>query len=517
MSRRKQIKYYNGRLQGKYLTESDCDKLESIIKLGEQQGRVPQLKRSIVNLPDEDVELAIVTKSTDLIKKPLGELGDHQTLGVSFMFFAKRALIGDSVGMGKTVEVASLVRLLKQKYGEDFRVLFLAEKTNLYEIQRKLIKFSGEYFESLEGDKRSVEKWYGENQNVVLYDVVGSQSLLNSRVFQEALIALEKGLGKFPFDLVVIDESYILKNSTTQRFKAAKKIADKVEWLVLLNATPFDTDLMDSYNQLSIVDSTFLPTKTSFEDAYVVFDYTGLFPEPSGTYRNQEVFRKQVGYRYFASTRRSTGAKFEDSFARLVRVPLTSEQKMLLQKVSMPQMVYDYPKYFTFFGELGESLKIKALTDLLQGELLEEKVVLVYTIYKDVQFSIKQQLERLGISAEVMNGDTPQEMRGNLIHGFQNAKFKVLITNVMRGLDFGNCDACVFYSYDPAPSRMQQLEGRITRTRDIVGKKSYILCTEGREMNRLKSVISDRAKASESFFDSEFSMVLSLLTESDFE
>ena len=93
--------------------------------------------------------------------------------------------------------------------------------------------------------------------------------------------------------------------------------------------------------------------------------------------------------------------------------------------------------------------------------------------------------------------------------------FRVLVTNVQKGLNFGNCNVCIFYSYDPNTNKMVQFEGRTTRSVDIIGKHSRILVSEGKEYNRLKKDIADRALASDMFAGSDFSCVLSLLLESE--
>lgn len=516
MSRKKEVRYYNGRLIGKYLTDGVCNKLESLIRGSKEQKYVVQLKNIIVDMEDSDLETCLVTKNIDHINDySPAELTNAQTLGVAFLYFSKRCLLGDSVGVGKTVEFAGVCNLIKKRNGQHYRFLFLTEKTLASEARRKLTRFTGQYVELLYGEKDKVVKYADENQNSILYDTVGTHSLINSATFQSFVLNFEKSQGYFPYDIIAVDESFVLKNSKNQIWKNAKKLFDKCEFAYMLNATPFETHLSDFYNQINCLDDTLLPTKTSFSNAFEVMEFNGVFSEPSGKYRNADVFRHQVGYRYFAQTRKIMGAKMENCTARVVKVQLTSAQRELLSQVSMPQMVYDYPKYFTFNNVKEDSPKINALIKLIDDELYGEETILVYTVYKDVQRDIKEALEGIGISAEIMNGDTPTEIRNNLIQGFKKGKFRVLITTVQRGMDFDNCNTAIFYSYDPSPAKMVQFEGRMTRSFNIVGKSVYVIVTEGRELNRLKSKIAERAKASVEFAESDFSLVLDLLVDAD--
>ena len=51
MARKKEVVYYNNRLQGKHLTEKECDKLEALMKLDKKRGYISDLKHVIYELP----------------------------------------------------------------------------------------------------------------------------------------------------------------------------------------------------------------------------------------------------------------------------------------------------------------------------------------------------------------------------------------------------------------------------------------------------------------------------------
>ena len=82
---------------------------------------------------------------------------------------------------------------------------------------------------------------------------------------------------------------------------------------------------------------------------------------------------------------------------------------------------------------------------------------------------------------------------------------------MQKALNFGNCNHCVFYSYDSNPNKMVQFEGRMTRTYNIVDKHVILLISKGQELSNFKNMIADRAQASDVFAGSDFSCVLSIL------
>ena len=59
---------------------------------------------------------------------------------------------------------------------------------------------------------------------------------------------------------------------------------------------------------------------------------------------------------------------------------------------------------------------------------------------------------------------------------------------------------------------MVQLEGRITRSLDIIGKHTYMIISRGREFKSLKKAIATRANASTNFVGRDYSNILDLLS-----
>lgn len=516
MGRKKELIYYNGSLKGAYLTDKDCQILDNLRELSDNNGCVKDLKNIIYDLSSPEVEQIKLTKSSDFIDKKVGELSDSQTIGVAYMFFAKRLVLGDSVGLGKTVQICGLCNLLslmKEKQGTIFRFLYLTEKNLIEQTRDKIIRFTGEYVDILRGEKKYVKKFSDENDPELLYSVVGTHSLINSVEFQEYMRTYKALYGCNPFDALFIDESAIIGNTSTKTYANAKYLADDFDWVIVMNATPFETNLRTFYAQLNFCDETLLPVKSVFQNLYEEKSYYGAYPKFNGKYKNAHMFKSQVRYRYFARTRKSIGAIMKDCTADLIEVPLSSVQKELLKKTSMPQMVYDCPSYFdnSLVMDRNSTPKVGALLDLLQGKLKNEKSILIYCRYKESQKGLVDALTNIGVSCKVMNGDTDLDIRNSITSSFRMGDFRVLITNVQRGLDFDNCNVCIFYSYEPNTNKMVQFEGRMTRSKDIIGKHAYVLASRGKEVNKLKNEIKDRAKASNDFAGSDYSCILMLL------
>lgn len=94
---------------------------------------------------------------------------------------------------------------------------------------------------------------------------------------------LVKEYGKrWPFDMVVIDESSSFKSSSSQRFKALKKVRGMVDRWVLLTGTPTPNSLLEIWSQVFLLDGgeRLGRTFSAFRSRYFESDYMGYKWQP---------------------------------------------------------------------------------------------------------------------------------------------------------------------------------------------------------------------------------------------
>lgn len=514
------LNYYNDRYKGNLEVEQ-CVALEQLLELKEDNGVVLDLKHSITELSNEAVEEIIdeyfsYGRLLHEYEKPIGTLLDYQTISVSYMYYAQNCILGDSVGMGKTVEVAGLFNILKKEKGDSFRYLFLTEKRPAGQVRKEMIKFTGDYAHLIpSADEKELKKFlrYNNYDMELDYSVVGTHGLIKSASFLSWLKMYKDYHKKSPFDILVVDESSLLGNSKTETVKSFKILKKFFNRVVLLNATPFESNLRVFYTQLDLLDSTFLPTVANFNKEYCVMNYSYGYGRPTNKYKNSSQFKRSVAYRYFASTRRENGAKMEGCTGGIILSKLTKAQKSLLKEVSMPNMVYDCPNALKRTIEFTEDnvSKLSSIKELLETDCVDAPSILLYVHYKEAQRSISKWLTEHGYSNEVLNGETSYKNSDEIINNFKRGAFRILITNVQKALNFGNCDYCIFYSVITNTSQMVQFEGRMTRSFDIYGKHVYILCTEGKEYRTLRNIVKERARAQRDFTTTDYSVTLSVL------
>lgn len=526
--------------KGKYLQGNMSDQnAAAILALTEDYTVVTSLKHvikdlhkyQITDIKNEASEYLSNHKTFEGLKTdytqnaPLGTLSDPQTMGVAFMYYAGSALLGDEVGLGKTVQVAGLMNTLRTEFknqGKPFHYLFLTEKSIVEQIQEKLIQFTGTYTYHLESaEAKNIKKFLTYTESGHRTSVVGSHSLLNSPEFLTYL-------AKNPFDAIVFDESKGVKKQSSGLSQNAKSVFKLHQRVILLNATPVETELREVYNQLDLLDPDYMPTVGEFERRFMKKKRAMYGFVPDG-FKNEHEFAEMIRLRYYARTRRDLGAKYEDNYYRTVLVPLSPVQKELKKKTSLQQMLVDYPKGVDRKVEFNEetALKLKALFTILEERIdIGMTQAIVYCRYVSAQKEMCQLLQERGYRAVILNGKTPDKKRKEISDAYTQGEYDVMITNVLRGLDLNTCDTAILYTIDANPQNMVQFEGRMTREFDVKNKAVYLLVAVGREKKFVETELKLRVNMSMAFSKTGNSMVLEaisseenkeLFAESDYE
>jgi SNF2 family DNA or RNA helicase len=82
---------------------------------------------------------------------------------------------------------------------------------------------------------------------------------------------------KWPFDMVIIDESSSFKNPSTKRFRSLRRILPMTEYMVLLTGTPSPNSLLDLWPQMFLIDfgDALGSTVISYKQRFFESDYMG--------------------------------------------------------------------------------------------------------------------------------------------------------------------------------------------------------------------------------------------------
>lgn len=170
------------------------------------------------------------------------------------------------MGLGKTAITLDAIRRLKYDYLCVRKVLVIAPKkvaeSTWQNEAAKWEEFAGLTFSAVLGSQ--ADRIDALNTPADIY--------LVNRENTQWLVGYYKH--KWPFDMVVIDESSSFKNHQAKRFKALKLVRTRIKRMVLLTGTPSPKSLMDLWAQIYLLDEgqRLGKTITAYRDAYFTPD-----------------------------------------------------------------------------------------------------------------------------------------------------------------------------------------------------------------------------------------------------
>lgn len=501
-------------VDGMYTGGMSREQIDLILNIRSME-KVEGLKRMIFNFPKElctqsimegrAIRTILEEQGEDLMQF-IGELRDEQTVGTAFMYASKRSIIGDGVGFGKTAEISALINFTRKR-GELKRFLMAVETAALAQTQMELIKFTGLNIVALPSEAPKMRKAIENTDWNKVDGVVIKHGALRSDVFSKWLALYIDSNGKSTiFDTFILDESSVIKNSGKKITEYTQNICNIMSNRVhFMNATTFETNIMEIYNQIDMMNPDLLPKAWRIQKEYCTYasktywtkDSTGKakmnYARELSGYKNQAKFKESLKLFYFGRERKHRpGNKY-----RVVCVDPTTEQMLAINKgyrymevLNSPDNVPEANIPFT----REEVPKLDKLIELITEEYLNKKVM-VYCFHLIAQSVIADTLNIMGIDTDILNGTHSDAEKTYKMNEFNTGKTEVLVTNSKKSLNLHAGDVCIFYSMEPTPSKMEQIRGRIDRNVDDKDKEFVLLVYEHTDEYRfLTQVVSKRSK-----------------------
>ncbi len=195
--------------------------------------------------------------------KPRAELNatlrPYQWEGLSWLNFLDDfnfgGVLADDMGLGKTLQVIAFALHLRKKYKQKTHLLVLPTSL-VHSWEGELQKFAPTLqYRIHHGPDRQKNTDGFEN-----YDLVFTT--------YSNLVTDIEFLRQFQFDYIFADESQNIKNTTSQRYKAARLLQARNR--IAITGTPIENNTFDLYAQLSFACPGLLGSKTFFRHTYAV-------------------------------------------------------------------------------------------------------------------------------------------------------------------------------------------------------------------------------------------------------
>lgn len=538
------------RFKGRLSTE-ECKIINTILK----QKEIPRFKNGIYNFPykfrreaqENGMSAYDYAESLGVLDKYVGTLRDYQTVGAAFLYRSPRSMLGDAAGIGKTPQICGMINAVRRNaenpdlagtvYGNTKKILVAAEGSAVGQIAGEIEKFTGlrvvvlhstagkmerqtkkfyltrvldgtlpepepedlpiEYTKSGKPKKPKTKK--KKPVEVIHFDVlVITHSTLRSDPFFTWFSRVVKEFGTF-----ILDESYVVKTPDTIISSYTKVLCGQIERVHFLNATVFETKLMDIVNQFTLIDPTLLPPKKWIEQNFCNYRLA-KFPIRGGggqmgnkwelvSYKNQEWFKQSLHYVYLTRKKKEVNLGATQRFYQTYLIKQTKAQKAAIRNGYRYFEVLNCPSLCVSLDIQNTPKDVPKLERLLQlmTEDFEDQQVMIYVWHIEMQETIKQLLEQQGRRVAILNGSTAD--RDSIRDGFNDGTYDVIITNAKRSLNLHSGDVCIFYSMETNPATIEQIAARIDRNVDESSKTFVLLAYEGEEADFFINTVNQRA------------------------
>lgn len=499
-----------------YLGDMSEPQAELIMQTRESKV-IPNLKNMLFDFPIDLIQQSIDEQQSirNIIRRDkidytqyVAQLRDYQTVGTAFMYLSPRSIIADGCGLGKTAEVAALINWLKYK-GEMSRFLIAVETSAIGQTQAELMRFTGLYVVAMPSEATKIRKVIEKTDWTKVDGIVIKHSTLRSDPFSKwlALNINEEGMCNI-FDTFFLDESSVIKNDTTKMYSYTKNICQIVKRVHFMNATTFETNILDIYNQMDMMDQALLPKKWRIEQEFCTYARTSYWTKENGKakmnwrrerngYKNQAVFKESLKLVYFGRCKKDIGMDLPHIY-KVYEVEPTNAMSLGLEKGYRYSELLNCPSLIPDCGipmDRKNVPKLDRLCELIENDFSQESVM-VYCFHLAAQQTIADELAKIGRKPVILNGSiTDATERYRIQQAFNNGEYDVIITNIKKSLNLYGGDVCIFYSMETNPSKSFQIASRIDRNVDDKLKTFVMLLYKGTDEYRFfTTTVKQRAK-----------------------
>ncbi len=424
-----------------------------------------------------------------------------------------RALLADEVGLGKTVEALMVMREYQLR-GMVRRALILAPPALTRHWRGELESKAGIEVQSTDDARfRANPAAFWAQPGVLLASLAIARSARHAPLVQAE-----------PWDLVVVDEAHHVKNRATLAHRLVNGL--KSRFLLLLTATPVQTDLEEIFNLVTLLAPGQLTTPAEFRRRFVD-------PKDPARPRDPERLRRLLAEVMVRNTRAQSGLALPPRFVETLAVePLAEERAayeeivallrehahlgqarlaaatLLLEAGSSPpavratlEKIAGSPSHSDALRagagriaarirSVGRCRKLEALVRILEAD---PDPVLVFTRFRRTAEYVAAAVGALGLKAELFHGGMPSAERHAAVERFRAGARVLVATDVGgEGQNLQFCQTLVNFDLPWNPAQIEQRIGRLHRLGQTGEVRVFNLCSKGTVEDRVLEVLDRR-------------------------
>jgi len=454
-------------------------------------------------------------------------LRPYQQAGVAWLWLIYRLKLGgclaDDMGLGKTIQVLSLIVLINSLETNKGPTLLVIPASLLGNWQTEIARFTPHLniliVHSSVNDPREItsEKISRSDIIITTYAVLHRIPLLT----------------EIEWNLVVLDEAQMIKNSQAKQTKAVKKLKSRVR--LALTGTPVENRLNDLWSLFDFTSPGLLGSEKAFIDhgkkpqffaaiRMLVSPY--ILRRLKNDRRIIQDLPDKTEMQAFCALSKQQAALYLQSVnelsARLEEVDKIQRRGLVLSYLLRFKQICNHPDQWLGHGGYAPEMsgKFLRLQEICDQIATKQEKVLVFTQFREIIPALAQFLATIfGHDGLVLHGQTPVKQRAQLVQAFQQEQgpqfFILSLKAGGTGLNLTNASHVIHFDRWWNPAVENQATDRAYR----IGQKKNVLVhkfiCKGTIEEKIDELIASKKNLSQEILSTQNEVVLTELSNED--
>ncbi len=374
------------------------------------------------------------------------QLRPYQLFGVKFMLCQKRTLLGDAMGLGKTLQAIALVTHLWHDRPH-LRSLVVCPASLIDNWSHEISRFSTLQPYVLRGAKAVAlcHTFLDEGQLAIIsYETLGREEI-------------QSQLASCALDLLIVDEAHYIKNTDARRAIATCKLINQAEYVALMTGTPLENHLKEMIQLIK-----YIQPKVAVQVEKDLLDQGGILPSS---------FMEQIAPVYLRRRTRDVLHELPDTVETIEWIQLSASDHQAYKKNVKEGSYSKMRMAVTLGGNPQPSNKIVRLQHLLEAYQESGEKMIIFSFYLAVLEELHKKIIK---GSSYISGKIPIPKRTKLLDEFsQKPGHGVLlaqITSAGTGLNIQAASVVILMEPQFKPSIEQQAIARAHR----MGQKNVV-------------------------------------------
>lgn len=413
------------------------------------------------------------------------KLHPYQVQGVYYMYAARRCILADATGLGKTAQCLGLMKLLESQRIEDNRWIIVAPPTTILQWHGEFDKFT-DFPEPVLGI-------FGRRDRINNYMIGIPHTMIIS---YQVLIRDYEVLSELGVTNWIFDDAHFFRHHSTKTARIVKLLTKNANRVILSTATPMQKNPKDLHSLLEAIGvGGLFGSEIGFENHYCVlrpvsYWARGGFKRYKKEFvraRNLDELKNKVSPFMIQRTFEECGKFLPELIVKPVWLGMTELQSQLQVQLHKKLLeAWDKNEWVkirnigfhaqrqlcagtkTLGLETDESTKLDAVEQFIDDKLGEGEKVLVYSFYKKTVAALAARFTKKGrTDFEIITGDiTDKAKREYIRKRFMNDPgCRILIgTDAIKvGLNLQSARYLIMIDLILNAQEVTQLIGRIRR------------------------------------------------------